>query len=89
MQKGGQGLAHLEVFKLCSFWHQTISSFFFVDLEVELASNWHGVKAMRKLVPVEDLIWLTARKYLNVTHPIAQQNHFALGVAAPWWFHAW
>ena len=57
IQKGEQGLAPLEGFKPYSFWHHTLSSFFFVDLEVELASNWYGVEAMRNLGPVEDLIY--------------------------------
>ena len=55
MQKGEHGLAPLEVFYPFSFWHHTLSSFFFVDLSVDLVSNWHGVEAMRNLGPVEDL----------------------------------
>ena len=55
MQKWEQGLAPLEVFKPCIFWHHTLSSLFFVDLAVEIASNWHGVEAMRNLGPVKDL----------------------------------
>ena len=54
MQKWEQGLAPLDIFKPCSFWHHTLSYFFFVDLAVELASNWHGVEAMRNLGPVKD-----------------------------------
>ena len=88
MQKGEHGLAPLEVFYPFSFWHHTLSSFFFVDLAVELASNWHGFEAIRNLIPAEDLIGVTARQDLTATHPIAQQDHSALSDAAPWWLHA-
>ena len=35
------------------------------------------------------LIRVTERRDITATHPIAQQDHSALGVAAPWWLHAW
>ena len=57
MQKGEQGLSPLEFFKQYGFWHHTLLFFFLVDLAVELASNWNGVKALRNLVPVEDLTY--------------------------------
>ena len=75
--------------KTCNFWHHTLSSLFFVDLSVDIASNWNGVKAMRNLVTVKDLIGVTARRYQNATHLMDQKDHYAIGVAAPWWLHAW
>ena len=81
MQNWQQGLAHLEFFKSCSFWHHTLSSFFSVDLAVELASNWHGVEAMRNLGPVEDLRtnveWLNVRK---TSKNLSLQRHLSTNV---------
>ena len=57
---------------------------FFVDLEVELVSNKNGVEAIRNLAPVKYLIVVMARQDLTATNPRAQQDHSALGVAAPW-----
>ena len=44
---------------------------------------------MRNLGPVEDLIGVTSRQDLTVTQLIAQQDHFAIGVADPRWLHVW
>ena len=64
--KRGAGCSTSWGFKPCNFWHHTPSSFPFVDLAVKLTSNWHGVKAMRKLCPVEDLTILTLTILLNL-----------------------
>ena len=61
-EKRGVGFSTSYVFISCSFWHHTLSSFFFVDLAVELAPHWHGVKATRNLVPAEYLIGVTTRQ---------------------------
>ena len=39
------------------FCHHKLSSFLFVDLSVELASNWHGAEATRNQGPFENLIF--------------------------------
>ena len=75
-------------FKPCNLCHHILSSFLFVDLAVDLASNWHGVEAIRNLGPVKDLIGATFTPDPTATHPIEQQDHSDIVVADPWWLHA-
>ena len=35
------------------------------------------------------LIGATARQDITSTHPMAQKDNYVIGVAAPWWSHAW
>ena len=89
MKKGEQGLATPEVLNHTISGITHISYFLFVDLAAELSSNWYGGEAIRNQVPVEYLIGVTARQDPTTTHPIVQQGHSVLCVAAPWSLHAW
>ena len=35
------------------------------------------------------LIGAMERRDITATHSIGQKDNFALGVADPWWYHAW
>ena len=89
MKKGEQGLAPFVVLNHVIFGSTHYHIYFFVDLALDIASNWHGVKAMRNLGPIKDLIGAMVRQDPTATHLISKMDHFPLGVAAPWWLHAW
>ena len=64
--KRGAGFSTSWGLKLWIFWHHTLSYFPFVDLSVELASDWHGVEVTINLVPVEDFKKYPITRYFLV-----------------------
>ena len=55
MKKREQGLAPFVVLNHVIFGSTHYHIYFFVDLALDIASNWHGVKVIINLVPVKDL----------------------------------
>ena len=51
-------------------------------IHVVLLISWLEMQAILSL-------GVTARQDPTATHPILQHDHYAIGVVAPWWLHAW
>ena len=51
--------------------------------------SWRPIILTNKGLYIFQKLVVTTRRDQTATQPIAQQDHSALGVAAPWWLHAW